>query len=98
MAPSEQWIAIFVPLIVALPTSLGSILIHGVAVMAIVHFVSHQRRLGRAGVGFWQDVTIVSIATLLALLAHLVEIAVWAVVFVLCGQFPHFSAAVYHSA
>jgi hypothetical protein len=98
MVPSAQGVAILMPLIVALPTTLGTIMVHGLAVMAIVHFVRYQRRLGRAGIRFWRDVIIVSGATLLAMLAHLVEIAIWGLVFALCGEFPHLSAAVYHSA
>ena len=42
--------------------------------------------------------SIVAGATLLALLAHLVEIAAWALVFGLCGEFPNFAAAFYSSA
>ena len=41
---------------------------------------------------------IVAGATLLAFVAHLAEVALWALVFVLCGEFPDFAAAVYHSA
>jgi hypothetical protein len=98
MAASPQSVAIFVPLIIALPTILSTIVIHGVALLATVHFILHERRRGRAGIRFWRDVIIVSGATLLALLAHLVAIAIWALVFTLCGEFPHLSAAVYHSA
>jgi hypothetical protein len=86
---SVQGIAIFAPLIIALPTTLGTIVIHGVAVIAIAYFVRHQRQLGRAGVRFWRDVIILSGAALLALLAHLVEIVIQALVFALCGEFPH---------
>lgn len=75
-----------------------TIIIHAVALRTIVHFVRHERRLGRAGVRFWRDVAIVAAATLLALAAHLIEITAWAVVFVLCGEFPDFAAAFYHSA
>jgi hypothetical protein len=37
-------------------------------------------------------------ASLVALTAHLIEIAAWAVPFALFGQFVDFSAALYHSA
>jgi hypothetical protein len=49
-ATKTLWLfqSIFAPLIIALPTTLGTIVIHGVAVIAIVHFVRHQRQLGRA--------------------------------------------------
>jgi hypothetical protein len=42
--------------------------------MATVSFVRHERRLGRAGAGFWIDVSIVALAISVALLAHLIEI------------------------
>jgi hypothetical protein len=93
-----QSIAIFVPLIVALPTILVTIVIHGLAVLAVVHLVRRERRLGRAGLGFWGDLLIVSGTALLALLAHFIEIAIWALVFEFCGEFSQLSTAVYHSA
>jgi Ion channel len=33
-----------------------------------------------------------------ALVAHLIEIALWAVLFVICGEFKEFAGAYYHSA
>jgi hypothetical protein len=93
-----QSIAIFVPLIVAMPTILATIAIHGVAVLSVVHFMRHEQRLGRAGIRFWRDLLIVSGVVLLALLAHLMEIAIWALVFDCCGEFPQLSMALYHSA
>jgi Ion channel len=93
-----QGIAIFVPLSVALPTILGTIVVHGLAVLTVVYLVRHEYRLGHAGIRFWRDLLIVSRAILLALLAHLIEIAIWALVFELCGEFSQLSAAVYHSA
>ena len=42
---------------------------------------------------------IIAETVLLALAAHFIEIASWAVVFTLCGEFPHhFATAFYHSA
>jgi hypothetical protein len=35
---------------------------------------------------------------LYALLAHLVEIALWGLLFIICGEFPDFGTAFYHSA
>jgi hypothetical protein len=97
MAPAQS-IAILVPLAVALPTILVTIVIHGLAVLGVVNLFRHEQRLGRTGIRFWKDLFIVSRAALLALLAHLIEIAVWALVFEFCGEFAQLSAAVYHSA
>ena len=98
MAPSVQGIAILVPLIVALPAILATIVIHGWAVLAVVHLVRHEERFGRAGIRFWRDLLIVSGVILLALLAHLIEVVIWGLVFERCGQFSQLSTAIYHSA
>jgi Ion channel len=97
-APPAQDVAIGLPLTVSLMTSLGTIVIHGVAVIVIVHFIRRQHRLGRIGVGFWQDVAIVCTATVVVGAAHLLEITIWALVFVFCGEFARFAGAFYHSA
>ena len=91
-------VAIFVPLTVALPTILVTIAIHGLAVLSVVYLVRHEYRLGHAGIRFWRDLLIVSGVVVLALLAHLIEIAIWALVFDFCGEFPDLSTALYHSA
>jgi hypothetical protein len=98
MTTSPPRIAVFSPLIVAVGTTFSTILIHALAVIAIVHYFRRARRRGRFGAGFWQDLTIVAGTTQLALMAHLVEVAAWAIVFELCAQFPDFAGAFYHSA
>jgi len=98
MTSQRDAVAVFLPLAVAAATTLCTIFIHALALSAIVHFIRRERRLGRAGVTFWKDVSIVAVASLVALTAHLVEIALWALIFVLCGQFTNFAPALYHSA
>ncbi len=98
MAPSPNEIAILLPLAIGAGTTFCTIVIHALALITIVHFVRHERRDGRAGVRFWRDVIIVGVTVLIALAAHLIEIAAWAEVFILCGEFPHLPPAFYHSA
>jgi hypothetical protein len=98
MTPSQSGTALLVPMLVGAATTACTIAIHALALITIVHYVRRERRLGHAGVWFWKDVTMVAGITLLALAAHLVEIAGWAWVFSLCGQFPDFAAAFYRSA
>jgi len=98
MALSPGEIDISLPLGVGVGITLCTVVIHALAVITIVRFVRHERGLDRAGAGFWRDMIIVTGTVLLALGAHLIEIAAWAVVFTLCGEFPHFGAAFYHSA
>jgi hypothetical protein len=73
-------------------------IVHALALSATVHFFRHERRLGRAGASFWIDVAIVGAVISVAFAAHLVEIALWSVVFMMCGEFPEFAAAFDHSA
>lgn len=98
MAPSRNGIDVLLPLTVGIATTVCTIFIHALALTAIVHFVRRERRLGHAGVRFWKDVPIVAGATLLALAAHLIEMAAWALVFLRCGEFRDFAAAFYSSA
>ena len=91
-------VAIWIPLAVGAGALAATILIHAVAVTATVSFVRHQVRVGRAGAGFWIDVAIVAAAILFTLVAHLLEIGVWALLFIVCGEFPEFAVASYHSA
>jgi hypothetical protein len=97
MAPSPDRVAILLPLGVAIIMTFSTVIIHALVLMPIVHFVRHELRLGRAGVLFWRDVGIVAGATLVALAAHLIAVASWAVVFILCGEFSQLAAAFYHS-
>jgi len=73
-------------------------IIHALALSATVHVVRHERRLGHVGAGFWIDAAIVGVAISFAFTAHLVEIALWALLFMVCGEFPEFGIAFYHSA
>jgi hypothetical protein len=89
---------ILIPLAVGTTAFLCTIFLHALALGATVHFVRRERRLGRAGAGFWTDVAIVAVAIALAFVAHLAEIALWAALFMTCGEFPDFGLAFDHSA
>jgi len=91
-------IAVAAPLVVGAIAVLCTIMIHGLALGATVSFVRRERRLGRAGGGFWSDIAIVAVAISFAFAAHLIEIALWAVLFMICGEFSEFGAAYSHSA
>ena len=97
MEPSPDRIAILLPLGIAVSITFCTVIIQALAMNAMIHFVRYEWRLGRAGVLFWRDVVIVAGATLVALAAHLVAIATWALVFSLCGEFSQFAEAVYYS-
>jgi hypothetical protein len=91
-------IAFLIPLSVGVVAIICTILIHSLPLRATIDTVRRERRLGRVGVRFWLDTGIVTRSILYALVAHLLEIALWAVLFVICGEFSDFRTAYYHSA
>ena len=93
-----QHISILMPLVIFLATTFAIVMIHGFAVQINVHLLRRQLRLGRAGIKFWNDVAIVTETTLVALTAHLIEITIWGLVFISCGEFSQLGPAIYHSA
>jgi ion channel len=98
MTPSSDPIAVVLPLSVAVTMTFSTVIIQALALMPIIYFVRYELRRGRAGVRFWKDVGIIAGATLVALAAHVVAIASWALVFSFCGEFSQLAGAVYHSA
>ena len=95
---SPPEVALLLPLLVSLVTTLATIAIHAIALLGVVRIVRREYLLGRAGTRFWRDVAIVATVTQLALVAHVMEIAIWAAVLGLCGEFNRFGGAFYHSA
>ncbi len=91
-------IPVLIPLAVGATAVVCTILIHALVLSAAISFVRRERRLGHTGAGFWMDVAIVSLAVLFALVAHLIGISLWALLFLICGEFSAFGAACYHSA
>jgi hypothetical protein len=73
-------------------------MIHAMPMGGTIWFVRRERKIGHAGRDFWTDTSIVVPVILLAMVAHLIEIALWAIVFLLCGEFADFGTAYYHSA
>jgi hypothetical protein len=97
MAQTHQ-VAILIPLAVGAIAVLCTIFIHALALGAIVNFIRREKRLGRTGAGLWIDLAIVVSTMAFAFVAHLIEIALWAGLFIICGEFQEFGFAYYHSA
>ena len=91
-------IAFLIPMAVGVAALICTILIHALPLRATINIVRREKRLGRVGVRFWLDTGIVTRSIMYALVAHLIEIAIWAVLFVICGEFSDFRTAYYHSA
>jgi len=97
MMKNDQF-AILYPLVVGVGAVACTIFVHALALAATVNFVRHERRLGHAGAGALIDLAIVALAISFAFMAHLIEIGLWAVLLVICGEFQEFGIAYYCSA
>ncbi len=74
-----------IPLAVGIITFACTIFVHVLPLGATVTIVRREKKLGPAGVSFWSEFAIVALIILFALVAHLIEIALWAAVFMICG-------------
>jgi hypothetical protein len=52
----------------------------------------------RTALGFWKSVAVMMIVSLITAAAHLLQIALWAVVYLICGERVDFNEAFYWSA
>ena len=91
-------IPILIPLAVGVITFTCTIFVHVLPLGTTVTIVRRETRLGLAGISFWSDFIIVALIILFSLVAHLIEIALWAAAFMICGEFHEFGIAYYHSA
>jgi hypothetical protein len=91
-------IAVWMPLLVGSGAIAFTIVIHGAALGTNLRFVRYERALGHVGAGYWVDLRIIATTVMLALMAHLTEIGVWAVLLVVIGEFQELGVAFYHSA
>jgi|SRR5271163_1034435 len=93
-----QRIAIALPLAVGAATVLCTTIIHALPLSATIKFVRREKDRGHLAKSFWIDMGIVALAIFSALVAHVLEMALWAALFVVCGEFSDFATAFYHSA
>jgi hypothetical protein len=91
-------VAVLLPMVAGSITALCTILIHSVALGMTVRAFRRERRLGHVGAVVWMNLGIFVVTISFAFVVHLTEIALWAAVFVICGEFKSFGLAFYHSA
>jgi hypothetical protein len=95
---TEHPIAVLLPLLSGALTFLCTTLVHAFPLRATVNFIRRETSLGRVGASFWIDMGIVARTITYAMAAHLIEIGLWAVLFIVCREFQGFGIAYYHSA
>ena len=85
-------------LFLGIPVLVLTLMVQAVATIAIVRVIAALVRRGFAGRSFWLDVAIMMVVLIIALASILVQVAVWAAGFMVCGEFGDFNTAFYHSA
>ena len=75
-----------------------SLLCYAMTVALIVGVVERVLSGGHAAPGFWKGVAVMLIVTLITAVAHLIQIALWALLYLLCGELATFETAFYCSA
>jgi hypothetical protein len=88
----------FLSLLVGMGVLLASLLSYGMATNLIVRVVVHLIRRGYTGLGFWKNVAVMIVVTLITAVAHLTQIALWAVALLMSGEMATFEKAFYFSA
>ena len=86
------------PLLVGAGVLLVSLLSYGMATALLVQVVVRLIRSGYHGLAFWKNVVVMTVVTLITAAMHLTQIALWAVVFLVGGEFSTFEQAFYVSA
>src|SRR5262245_15472902 len=94
----EETPQMLLPLLVAAALLFCSLLTYGMAMHLIVRTVVTLIRSGYSQPGFWKGTAVMAVVTLITAAAHLTQIALWAVAFLLCGQISTFETAFYYSA
>jgi hypothetical protein len=90
-------ILLLAPLAVGFAAVICTVLIHALPLRATITLVRREKKLGHLGLNFWKDTGFVMRTILYAFVAHLLEMALWAALFVICGEFSDFATAFYHS-
>jgi hypothetical protein len=91
-------ILLLVPLLVGSAAVICTVFIHLLPLSAAVNFVRREKKLGHLGISLRKDMRVVVQVMLYAFVTHLLEIAFWAALFLVCGEFSDFATAYYHSA
>jgi Ion channel len=85
-------------IVIGLLMLLGSLLSYGIATAFIVQLGARLVRSGYTGVSFWKNVGVMTFTLLVTAAAHLVQIALWAIVLLLVGEISSIDQAFYLSA
>ena len=74
-----------------------SVVIQVFAVLVMIRYLSRRNDQDKLG-HFGRDIWALSVLMVVLFVGHLIQIGIWAKLFVMLDEFPDFEAAFYHSA
>jgi Ion channel len=83
-------------LLIALPVMIACLLVQSLLVIAAIRFY-RRHHLQVIAVSFWPVAVIISSVMLLLIVGNLAQVALWAALFLMLGEFQVFADAFYHS-
>ena len=86
------------PMMIATSLFFSSLFAYGTAMHLIVRAMVRVIRSGTSALGFWKSTAVMAIVMLITAVAHLIQIGIWAVAFLLCGEVSTWDAAFLFSA
>ncbi|OAI48950.1 hypothetical protein AYO44_06595 [Planctomycetaceae bacterium SCGC AG-212-F19] len=86
------------PLLVGAALLLVSLFTYAIAVSLVVRVVARLIQAGYTELGFWKNLISMTLVMLITAAAHLIQITLWAVAFLLWGVISGFEKAFYFSA
>ena len=84
-------------LVLGLPTMILCLFLQAILLVILVRRYSRQESLLRSP-SIWSSMVVIKGIMLLLVIGNLAQIAIWAALFMLLGEFEQFSEAFYHSA
>ncbi|NSX15953.1 two pore domain potassium channel family protein [Cupriavidus taiwanensis] len=84
-------------LLIGLPVMLLCLLLQAFFVAICLRYYVRFKHARLRRESLWQDVLLLSVVMVLMLLGNFVQMAIWAVLFMLLGEFGDFATALYHS-
>jgi hypothetical protein len=85
-------------LLTGLPVIFLCLMLQAVFVAKCLRYYTRFRLAHQHHPSQWLDILLLSVMMLLTLFGNFVQMAIWAVLFMLLGEFGDFSTALYHSA
>ncbi|NVK40502.1 MAG: two pore domain potassium channel family protein [Oceanospirillaceae bacterium] len=84
-------------LMMGLPTMVFCLLLQSLLVMVVVNYYgNHRHQIENPS--FISSLIVINVVMLLLVLGNLMQVAIWAVLFISLGEFDAFAEAFYHSA